>query len=148
MGLPPVGKVKGAGHIQDTGSITDEVTINLREAVEHKTEHSPPVTFVWKRDGKDMRVLKPPDAGVTMHPLGAGSGVAVVGDDGQLLRPAGMDCSFPAPDIVQGAQALPNQTNPDPSSVTPETVDINIPKQLVEMLGFDHPGFGEVTVEV
>ena len=36
----------------------------------------------------------------------------------------------------------------NPVGVTPETVDINIPKQLVEIAGFDHLGFGEVTVEV
>ena len=66
-------------------------------------EHKPPITFVWQRDGKDMRLLKPAEAGVTVHPLGAGSGVAVVSDDGQLLRPEGIECYFLAPEQVQKA---------------------------------------------
>ena len=51
-----------------------------------------------------------------MHPLGAGSGVAVVSDDGQLLRPQGMQCYFPAPDNVQEAQELPPNNNPNPKT--------------------------------
>ena len=71
--------------------LTDEITIQLKEAVDHKMQHRPPITFVWQRDGKDMRILKPEEAGVTMHPLGTGSGVAVVSEDGELLRPQGME---------------------------------------------------------
>ena len=146
LGLPDMDRLRGAGHI--TEPLTDEITIKLQEAIEHKMEHQPPITFVWKRDGKDMRVLRPAEAGVTMHPLGAGSGVAVVSDDGQLLRPQGLQCYFPAPEPVQEARGLPKQTHPDPSSVPPETVDINISKQLIKSAGFDHLGFGEVYVEI
>ena len=83
-----------------------------------------------------------------MHPLGAGSGVAVVSEDGELLRPQGMECYFPAPDSVQRTTE-PLALSPDNSNVTPETVDINISKQWVKPAGFDHLGFDEVTfVEV
>ena len=102
LGLPRYGQDCGE-QATITEPLTDEITIKLQEAVEHKMEHQPPITFVWKRDGKDMRVLRPAEAGVTMHPLGAGSGVAVVSDDGQLLRPQGLECYFPAPDPVQEA---------------------------------------------
>ena len=115
LGLPEVGQLPGAGH--NTEPLTDEITIKLQEAITHKVEHKPPTSFVWKRDGKDMRVLKPEDseAGVTIHPLGAGSGVAVVSDDGQLLRPEGMQCYFPAPENVQGARPLPIEKQPETS---------------------------------
>ena len=93
LGLPEVGQLPGAGHKAEP--LSDEITIKLQDAIIHKREHKPPITFVWKRDGKDMRVLKPEEAGVTIHPLGAGSGVAVVSDDGQLLRPEGTQCYFP-----------------------------------------------------
>ena len=79
-----------------------------------------------------------------MHPLSAGSGVAVVSEDGELLRPQGMECYFRAPDSVQKA-TTPLALSPDNSSVTLETVDINISKQWVKLTGFDHLGFGEVT---
>ena len=96
LGLPPIDRMKGAGHVPEP--LTDEITIQLKEAIDHKMQHRPPITFVWQRDGKDMRILKPEEAGATMHPLGTGSGVAVVSKDGQLLRPEGIDCIFPAPD--------------------------------------------------
>mgnify|MGYP002629519686 FL=1 len=146
LGLPPIGTMKGAGHVPEP--LTDEITIKLKEAVEHKMEHKPPITFVWQRDGKDMRLLKPAEAGVTVHPLGAGSGVAVVSDDGQLLRPEGIECYFPAPEQVQKATTPQEIRNPETSRVPSETVDIKIPKRLVELAGFDHLGFDKVTVEV
>ena len=85
---------------------------------------------------------------MTIHPLSAGSGVAVVSDDGQLLRPEGTQCYFPAPDNVQGARPLPPDKHPDISGALSETVDISIPPQLVKSAGFDHLGFGEVNVQV
>ena len=145
LGLPPIDRMKGAGHVPEP--LTDAITIQLKEATDHKMHHRPPITFVWQRDGKDMRILKPEEAGVTMHPLGTGSGAAVVSEDGQLLRPEGMDCTFPAPDPMREAPKPP-PLQPNTSGVIPEAVDISIPKQLVGSAGFDHLGFGEITVEV
>ena len=51
---------------------------------------------------------------------------------------------------MQGARLLPPDKHPDISGALSETVDISIPPQpeLVKSAGFDHLGFGEVTVQV
>ena len=44
LGLPEVGQLPGAGH--KTEPLTDEITIKLQEAITHKVEHKPPISFV------------------------------------------------------------------------------------------------------